>query len=65
MATQRYNRCISPLNSKVTLCEKIFRPSKTGKALPGVVDIEEIPEHLEAQLEAEVMAAFEANGGGA
>ena len=26
----------------------------------GVVDIEEIPEHLEEQLEAEVMAAFEA-----
>ena len=35
------------------------------KPWPGVVDIEEIPEHLEAQLEAEVMAAFEANGGGA
>ena len=33
------------------------------KPWPGVVDIEEIPEHLEAQLEAEVMAAFEANGG--
>ena len=24
VATQRYNRCISPLNSKVTLSEKIF-----------------------------------------
>lgn len=35
------------------------------KPWPGVVDIEEIPEHLEAQLEAEVMAAFEAEGGGA
>lgn len=34
------------------------------KPWPGVVDIEEIPEHLEAQLEAEVMAAFEAEGGG-
>ena len=34
------------------------------KPWPGVVDIEEIPEHLEAQLEAEVMAAFEANEGG-
>jgi NADH-quinone oxidoreductase subunit C len=34
------------------------------KPWPGVVDIEEIPEHLEAQLEAEVMAAFEASGGG-
>lgn len=33
------------------------------KPWPGVVDIEEIPEHLEAQLEAEVMAAFEAEGG--
>ena len=33
------------------------------KPWPGVVDIEEIPEHLEAQLEAEVIAAFEANGG--
>lgn len=30
------------------------------KPWPGVVDIEEIPEHLEEQLEAEVMAAFEA-----
>jgi NADH-quinone oxidoreductase subunit C len=35
------------------------------KPWPGVVDIEEIPEHLEEQLEAEVMAAFEAEGGGA
>lgn len=35
------------------------------KPWPGVVDIEEIPEHLEAQLEADVMAAFEASGGGA
>ncbi len=34
--------------------------SRTVKPWPGVVDIEEIPEHLEAQLEAEVMAAFEA-----
>lgn len=33
------------------------------KPWPGVVDIEEIPERLEAQLEAEVMAAFEAEGG--
>ena len=33
------------------------------KPWPGVVDIEEIPEHLEAQLEAEVMAAFEAEQG--
>jgi NADH-quinone oxidoreductase subunit C len=33
------------------------------KPWPGVVDIEEIPEHLEAQLEAEVMAAFQAEGG--
>ena len=33
------------------------------KPWPGVVDIEEIPEHLEAQLEAEVMAAFEAEEG--
>ena len=33
------------------------------KPWPGVVDIEEIPEHLEAQLEAEVMAAFEAEVG--
>jgi NADH-quinone oxidoreductase subunit C len=32
------------------------------KPWPGVVDIEDIPEELEAQLEAEVMAAFEANG---
>jgi NADH-quinone oxidoreductase subunit C len=34
------------------------------KPWPGVVDIEEIPAHLEEQLEAEVMAAFEAAGGG-
>ena len=34
--------------------------ARTVKPWPGVVDIEEIPEHLEAQLEAEVMAAFEA-----
>ncbi|NOX28605.1 MAG: NADH-quinone oxidoreductase subunit C [Actinobacteria bacterium] len=35
------------------------------KPWPGVVDIEDIPEHLQAQLEAEVMAAFEAANGGA
>ena len=34
------------------------------KPWPGVVDIEDIPEHLEAELEAQVMAAFEAAGGG-
>ena len=34
--------------------------ARTVKPWPGVVDIEEIPEQLEAQLEAEVMAAFEA-----
>ena len=34
--------------------------ARTVKPWPGVVDIEEIPEHLEEQLEAEVMAAFEA-----
>ena len=34
------------------------------KPWPGVVDIEDIPAHLEAQLEAEVMAAFLAAGGG-
>lgn len=34
------------------------------KPWPGVVDIEEIPEHLEAELEAQVMAEFEAAGGG-
>jgi len=34
------------------------------KPWPGVVDIEEIPEHLEAELEAAVMAEFEASGGG-
>ena len=32
------------------------------KPWPGVVDIEEIPEHLEAELEAQVMAAFEGGG---
>lgn len=31
------------------------------KPWPGVVDIEEIPEHLQEQLEAEVMANFEAS----
>ena len=34
------------------------------KPWPGVVDIEEIPEHLEAELEAQDMAEFEAAGGG-
>ncbi len=34
--------------------------ARTVKPWPGVVDIEDIPEHLEEQLEAEVMAAFEA-----
>ncbi|MDG2113190.1 MAG: NADH-quinone oxidoreductase subunit C [Actinomycetota bacterium] len=38
--------------------------ARTVKPWPGVVDIEEIPAHLEEQLEAEVMAAFEASGGG-
>ncbi len=39
--------------------------ARTVKPWPGVVDIEEIPEHLEAELEAQVMAEFEASGGGA
>ena len=34
------------------------------KPWPCVVDIEDIPEHLEAELEAQVIAAFEAAGGG-
>jgi len=38
--------------------------ARTVKPWPGVVDIEEIPEHLEAELEAQVMAEFEASGGG-
>ncbi len=36
--------------------------ARAVKPWPGVVDIEEIPPELEAQLEAEVMAAFEASG---
>ena len=39
--------------------------ARSVKPWPGVVDIEEIPPELEAQLEAEVMAEFEASGGGA
>ena len=38
--------------------------ARAVKPWPGVVDIEEIPPELEAQLEAEVMAAFEASGAG-
>ena len=36
--------------------------ARAVKPWPGVVDIEEIPPELEAQLEAEVMAEFEASG---
>ncbi len=36
--------------------------ARAVKPWPGVVDIEEIPPELEAQLEAEVMASFEAAG---
>lgn len=39
--------------------------ARSVKPWPGVVDIEEIPPELEAQLEAEVMAEFEASGAGA
>lgn len=39
--------------------------ARAVKPWPGVVDIEEIPPELEAQLEAEVMAEFEASGAGA
>ncbi len=39
--------------------------ARAVKPWPGVVDIEEIPPELEAQLEAEVMASFEASGAGA
>lgn len=35
--------------------------ARAVKPWPGVVDIEEIPEHLEEQLEADVMARFEAD----
>ena len=38
--------------------------ARAVKPWPGVVDIEEIPPELEAQLEAEVMAEFEASGAG-
>ena len=43
-----------PLRKDFPLLARVVKP------WPGVVDIEEIPEHLEAQLEADVMAAFEA-----
>lgn len=46
-----------PLRKDFPLLARVVKP------WPGVVDIEEIPEHLEEQLEAEVMAAFEAEGG--
>ena len=46
-----------PLRKDFPLLARVVTP------WPGVVDIEEIPEHLEEQLEAEVMAAFEAEGG--
>ena len=39
--------------------------ARSVKPWAGVVDIEEIPPELEAQLEAEVMAEFEASGAGA
>lgn len=43
-----------PLRKDFALLARVVKP------WPGVVDIEGIPEHLEAQLEADVMAAFEA-----
>lgn len=43
-----------PLRKTFPLLARVVKP------WPGVVDIEDIPEHLEEQLEAEVMAAFEA-----
>jgi len=43
-----------PLRKDFALLARVVKP------WPGVVDIEDIPEHLEAQLEADVMAAFEA-----
>ncbi|MCP4962145.1 MAG: NADH-quinone oxidoreductase subunit C [Actinomycetia bacterium] len=48
-----------PLRKDYPLLARVVKP------WPGIVDMEEIPEHLEAQLEAEVMAAFEAEEGGA
>ncbi len=48
-----------PLRKDYPLLARVVKP------WPGIVDIEDIPEHLEEQLEAEVMAAFEAEGGGA
>lgn len=42
-----------PLRKDFPLLARVVKP------WPGVVDIEEIPEHLEEQLEAEVMAAFQ------
>ena len=43
-----------PLRKDFPLLARVVKP------WPGVVDIEEIPPHLEQQLEAEVMATFEA-----
>jgi len=43
-----------PLRKDYPLLARVVKP------WPGVVDIEDIPPHLESQLEAEVMAAFEA-----
>jgi len=48
----------NPLRKDFPLLARVVKP------WPGVVDIEEIPAGLEAQLEAEVMAAFEAEQGG-
>jgi NADH-quinone oxidoreductase subunit C len=50
----------NPLRKDYPLLARVVKP------WPGVVDIEEIPAGLEEQLEAEVMAAFEAEqaGGG-
>ena len=55
-----------PPSLRATRCARISRLlARAVKPWPGVVDIEEIPPELEAQLEAEVMAEFEASGAGA
>ena len=46
-----------PLRKDFPLLARVVKP------WPGVVDIEDIPEHLEERLEREVMEKFEAEGG--
>lgn len=46
-----------PLRKDYPLLARVVKP------WPGVVDVEPIPEHLEEELERQIMAEFEADGG--